>query len=608
MQPLRPDEPRQLGPYRLIAALGEGGMGRVLLGIAPDGRFVAVKQVHAQFAHDPGFRERFRREVNTSRLVSGAYTAAVMDADPEAETPWLASVFVTGPSLKEAVDAAGPLPVAALRHLATGLAAALHDIHRAGLIHRDLKPSNVLLTEDGPRVIDFGIARAVEDGQELTGTGAIIGSPAFMSPEQAGTAPVTPASDVFSFGALMVMAATGRGPFTGATTAQTLYNVVHHQPDLSAVPPDIRRLVEPCLAKDPAYRPTPAQLLDFLGHLPPGATPWPDAVHARIRQQDAEVRAALSLPLPAWQPPPPKPKPAKKRRRWVWAVGAAVLSVLLVAGTVTVYRLAQSAKAERETPPALSIQDALTPERLLRVDPCRVLDGDYEPDDRAVRTYSCPYQGKGDVNVELVLGNPLETTGIRTSPTVIEGQGVLLNDISGGCEAMVRLPSRPGSSVMVTNSSRDGDPCAVAETALTRALHRLRDPAVDRQVPPGSVLPVDPCAVLDDATTQRILGAAVKPESKALRRCEWAGQDTLTLHLDVMYPDTEGVGIDLGGIPARRTEATGGGPVTCTINWTHRGTGDGETDQVRVSYTSSVNACGKAEEAAKSVIPKLPKP
>jgi serine/threonine protein kinase len=270
MKPLNPDEPRQVGRYRLVAALGEGGMGRVLLGVSPDGRLVAVKQVHPGFAHDDGFRSRFRREVQISRMVSGAYTAAVMDADPDAPTPWLASVFVAGPSLKEAVEAAGPLPPAAVRVLAVGLASALTDIHRAGLIHRDLKPSNVLLTDDGARVIDFGIARAAEGDSELTHTGSIIGSPGFMSPEQADGRPLTPASDVFSLGGLLAMAATGRAPFGGGSTPQVLYNVVHSRPDLGSLPPELRRLIEPCLAKDPAQRPTPAQILDFLGPVQPG--------------------------------------------------------------------------------------------------------------------------------------------------------------------------------------------------------------------------------------------------------------------------------------------------------------------------------------------------
>ncbi|MFD2399032.1 serine/threonine-protein kinase [Prauserella oleivorans] len=316
MRPLRPDEAGPIGQYRPLALLGEGGMGRVFLAVAPDGRLAAVKQIHPGFAHDAGFRARFAHEVDASRRVSGAYTAAVMDADPEADAPWLASVYVAGPSLREAVDAAGPLPLPALHRLAVGLAAALAEVHRAQLIHRDLKPGNVLLTRDGPRVIDFGIARAAE-GSELTGTGAIIGSPAFMSPEQAASAQLTPASDMFSLGAVLVMAATGRGPFTGTTAAQTLYNVVHASPELSGVPAEVRQIAEPCLAKDPAQRPTPAQLLDFLGPVPPGLSPWPPAVETLIARQEAEVRAALSWPVPI---PPAEPRRARRgsrsQRRW----------------------------------------------------------------------------------------------------------------------------------------------------------------------------------------------------------------------------------------------------------------------------------------------------
>lgn len=187
MRPLGAGAPAVAGPYRLLAELGSGGMGRVLLGAGPDGRLVAVKQVHARFADDDGFRARFRREVAASRKVSGAYTAAVMDADAEAPTPWLASVFVAGPSLGAAVEALGTLPEETVRRLAAGLVTALAEIHRAGLIHRDLKPDNVLLAEGGVRVIDFGIARAAERGTDtrLTQTGWMIGSPASMSPEQA---------------------------------------------------------------------------------------------------------------------------------------------------------------------------------------------------------------------------------------------------------------------------------------------------------------------------------------------------------------------------------------------------------------------------------------
>ncbi|WP_242426931.1 MULTISPECIES: serine/threonine-protein kinase [unclassified Streptomyces] len=317
-------EPTLLGPYRLLAALGEGGMGRVFLGAAHDGRLAAVKQVHPRFASDAGFRARFLREVAASRRVSGAYTAAVMDADAEAELPWLASVFVTGPSLGSAVRATGPLPETAARRLALGLATALVEIHRVGLIHRDLKPENVLLAEDGVRVIDFGIARAAEPGgsaepTQLTQTGWVIGSPPFMSPEQAESRELTPASDVFSLGAILVLALTGASPFAGASTFQTLYNVVQGAPDLSGVPEGLRGIVEECLAKDPAARPTPARLVELLGPVPPAARVWPAAVHAMVTEQRSRIGALLgegpepTAVVPAQQtsaPAVPVPTPA----------------------------------------------------------------------------------------------------------------------------------------------------------------------------------------------------------------------------------------------------------------------------------------------------------
>ncbi|MFA7763139.1 serine/threonine-protein kinase [Streptomyces sp. NRRL S-448] len=294
--------------------LGQGGMGRVLLCAGPDGRLVAVKQVLAHFADDEGFRARFRREVAASRKVSGAYTAAVMDADPDAPTPWLASVFVSGPSLGAVVKADGVLEEAVVHRLAAGLASALAEIHRAGLIHRDLKPDNVLLTEDGVRVIDLGIARATESGVEgdtgLTRTGWVIGSPAFMSPEQAESKPLTPASDVFSLGSMLVMAFTGSSPFAGTSTLQTLYDVVHSTPDLSAVPDGLRGIVERCLAKDPAARPTPGQLLELLGPVAPAGRQWPPAVYRMLAAQRADIDRLLSGDTAtAVAPPEPLPEP-----------------------------------------------------------------------------------------------------------------------------------------------------------------------------------------------------------------------------------------------------------------------------------------------------------
>lgn len=295
VRPLGASGPREVGPYRVLAELGRGGMGRVLLGSGPDGRLVALKLVHEQFAADDVFRARFRAEVAASRAVSGAYTAAVVDADPDAPTPWLASVFVPGPSLQETITAIGALPEQAVLRLTAGLATALIQIHRAELVHRDLKPSNVLLADDGPRVIDFGIVRAVggDRAGELTRAGWLIGSPAFMSPEQAESEPVTPASDVFSLGSVVVAACTGASPFADTTTRQTLDNVVQADPDLSGMPTAIRRIVEPCLAKNPANRPTPAELLETIGNIAPSARTWPAEVHQLITRRQAEVARIL---------------------------------------------------------------------------------------------------------------------------------------------------------------------------------------------------------------------------------------------------------------------------------------------------------------------------
>ncbi|MEW2352953.1 serine/threonine-protein kinase [Spirillospora sp. NPDC029432] len=342
MRPLETSDPRQIGPYRMLAQLGRGGMGRVLLGSGPDGRLAAVKLVDEQFVHDEGFRGRFRREVRASRRVAGAYTAAVIDADPEAAEPWLASVYVPGPSLHEVVAAAGPLAAGPALRLAAGLAAALTEVHRAGLVHRDLKPSNVLLTEDGLRVIDFGIARAAEgeDGTQLTHTGALVGTPGFMSPEQALGRELTTASDVFALGSTLVYACTGQGPFNARSTPQTLQNVIHAGPVLGDLPDLIREIVPACLAKDPAARPEPAELLRTIGEVPPSARPWPDPVHDTIARQDAEVARLLQAPAPhvppgpASAPAPTAVAPAPGRRRFLlMAGGGAALGLAALGGT-----------------------------------------------------------------------------------------------------------------------------------------------------------------------------------------------------------------------------------------------------------------------------------
>ena len=275
---LQPGDPPTIGPYRLVGRLGQGGMGQVFLGVSPGGRPVAVKAIRAELAADPQFRTRFGREVAAARRVSGVFTATVVDADIEGPVAWMATAYVPGPSLAEAVESYGPLPGPSLLALAAGLAESLSAIHAAGLVHRDLKPSNVLLAEDGPRVIDFGISRAVESATSLTQTGLVIGSPGFMSPEQAVGADVGPPSDIFSLGAVLAFAATGRGPFGTGATATLLYRVVHGTPDLDQVPATVRPLIERCLTKDPAQRPTTGSLLAEVGALQPTGDWLPDSI------------------------------------------------------------------------------------------------------------------------------------------------------------------------------------------------------------------------------------------------------------------------------------------------------------------------------------------
>ncbi|MBD0691308.1 hypothetical protein BG452_34510 [Streptomyces sp. CBMA123] len=261
MRALGSDDPRQVGAYRLLRRLGSGGMGRVYLGRTAGGRTVAVKVVRTELADDTEFRARFRQEVAAARRVGGAWTAPVLDADTEGEPPWVATGYVAGPALDAAVREHGPLPETAVRALGIGLAGALAHVHGLGLVHRDVKPSNVLLTLDGPRLIDFGIARALDATSGFTRSGYVVGSPGFMSPEQANGRPSGPAGDVFSLGAVLAFAATGVHPFgEGVSAAVLLYRVLHEEPDVTGVPDALRAVVLHCLAKDPAARPTPHQL------------------------------------------------------------------------------------------------------------------------------------------------------------------------------------------------------------------------------------------------------------------------------------------------------------------------------------------------------------
>ena len=308
---LEPSDPRLIGPYQLVGRLGAGGMGRVFLGVSAAGRPVAVKVIHAGLAADPEFRARFSIEVAAARKVSGLFTALVVDADVDAQVPWLATAYVSGPSLSEAVRDGGPLSVARLLGMAAGLAKSLTAIHAAGVVHGDLKPSNVLLALDGPRVIDFGISQAAE-AAPLARAGLVVGTPSFMSPEQAAGQAVGPFSDVFSLGTVLAFAATGRKPFGTGPAAAVLERVVRGAPDLGGVPAEVLPLIERCLVKDPAGRPAAAALLaevtavqaavDQPAGSVPAAGPGPGTASPAPRAASAAPRAASPVPRRWWRP------------------------------------------------------------------------------------------------------------------------------------------------------------------------------------------------------------------------------------------------------------------------------------------------------------------
>ena len=313
-------------------------MGRVFLGLSAGGRPVAVKVIRAELAADQEFRVRFGREVAAARRVSGLFTALVVDADVDGPLPWLATAYVAGPSLSEAVTGYGPMSVQSVLALAAGLAEGLSAIHAAGVVHCDLKPSNVLLSQDGPRVIDFGISRAAE-AVSVTGAGLVVGSPGFMSPEQATGQEIGPPSDIFSLGAVLTFAATGAGPFGAGSSPELAYRLVYSPPSLGELPAQLHPLVERCLAKDPRERPTADEVLAEAGAVHP-ATGWPLGCSPRT------------------SPSPPRSRISSRRRWWrpltaagVTAGGlAASVAVSLAPGSVARHSTA-ALFAPRAMPP-----------------------------------------------------------------------------------------------------------------------------------------------------------------------------------------------------------------------------------------------------------------
>jgi serine/threonine protein kinase len=400
MVELAPGDPETIGPYRLRGRLGAGGMGRVYLGLSPGGRSVAVKVIRADLAQDAEFLARFRREVAVARTVSGLFTAPVIDADVDGPMPWLATAYVPGPSLADAVGEHGPLPAASVLALARGLAEGLSAIHAAGVVHRDLKPANVLLAEDGPRVIDFGISRAVE-ASVLTHTGLVVGSPGFISPEQAEGREAGPPSDIFSLGAVLAFAATGQGPFGSGSTPALVYRVVHTGPQLDLMPAEVRSLAERCLAKDPAMRPTAADLLAAAAYPAAGWLPEPvTRAQAAAPLTMTAPRPAATAGAPAPVPPVPgsplapgspptggpgRPPRRAKLGRWRPLTATLVLSGLVGAGATAAVTMtagsapAHAAQSAPQTTPAQTPTAASMPASSVPASPAGTAPGTPPP-------------------------------------------------------------------------------------------------------------------------------------------------------------------------------------------------------------------------------------
>ncbi|WP_405787304.1 serine/threonine-protein kinase [Streptomyces sp. NBC_01367] len=392
-EPLRADDPSTVAGYRIAARLGAGGMGRVYLSHTQGGRPVAIKVVRPELAEDPAFRRRFRREVEAARRVRGAYTAELIDADADGTPPWLATLYVPGPSLSQAVARRGPLPLPAVLWLLAGVAEALQAIHDAGIVHRDLKPSNVLLAADGPRVIDFGISLA-SDTTAHTATGAAIGTPQYMSPEQASAGEVTAAADVFALGQTAAYAALGEPLYGTGPSATVLYRIVHSAPDLSRLPQELRPLIARCLAADPQDRATPAEIVAWcrteLGEdadadggpalwrevtgpeltvpepvpepVPesapapgPGPAPGSTASHAPAPGSPHTMRQVWQPPQPAHPEAPEGPEQRRRRRRrnaLVTAASVAASAMLLGTLWVVIDQAADGLRDRAKSPTA----------------------------------------------------------------------------------------------------------------------------------------------------------------------------------------------------------------------------------------------------------------
>ncbi|MFD3705485.1 serine/threonine-protein kinase [Nocardia sp. NPDC058658] len=621
MQPRDRKDPELLGRYRILAVIGSGGMGRVFLGQAPDGRLVAVKQVHADLTGDSEFRARFEREVLASGRVTGAYTAGVVGHDVESEKPWLASEYIPGPSLQEVVNDFGRLTPSGLKLLAIGLAMALLEIHRTGLVHRDLTPSNVLLTNEGPRLIDFGIARALDDDISLTATGAVIGSPAYMSPEQAECGTLTTASDVFSAGAVLAMAATGLSPFAAGSTPQTLYNVLYVEPDTSAVPQPIRGIVDACLSKDPAERPTPSELLAAAQQLEVEPV-WPVRVRRRVAEYERDATALAAGDTVPSAELSQKPQRDQRARGIRALVAVATVSVAILIGSMLVgIGVPGNAVAMTDPPLVLTEREALLLDTCALVGPEVLGDfGTYRSTPRGVYESTC------SVNMTDPAGQKLQLTmsigyGWAFDTAVPTGSTIAWLPVRGTrkegktCDRFVE--TQAGSRLPLNmEASGLADSCPLAERALAAVIRRLAVNPPLRKVAAGSLQLVNACAIMDRDVNLRVVGDPAKKNPTGPSSC-WAtganGEFHLNFHeqsrKDNKVPNSSFQKLaSLDGWAGTIDDRGGWCEYTLTIRPTRNDLAEVANATYIPYYDSATDGCDRLRTLLTPILAKLPKP
>ncbi|MFC4124055.1 serine/threonine-protein kinase [Nocardia rhizosphaerae] len=635
LHPRGPAEPATIGRYRVLGTLDSAAGFHELLAAAPDDTLVVVRRAAAELLGEPDFRVRMRHTAVAAMRVSGANNTTVIDVDADAERPWIASAFVPGVRLDRAVAEHGPLPVPAVRALASAMAAALRTIHAAGLVHQRLRADAVLLAADGGRLGDLGITPAT--GASSTGT--LLGTPDFLSPEQAVGVAVTPASDVFALGSVLAFAAGGVAPFAAASVPYTLFNIAQREPDLSRVPEPLTELIAACLRKDPAARPTPAQILDYLGGPPSAPAPWPVPVRDDIGRLRDAATVLLAAAPPIEPPPSPPARPLPEalvgfgraalerggraarygRSRWH---AASVVARGVLAGGLAVLLLVLGGVAYAVTRPAAEPAPVtgLSLDQLRRIDACAWLTSALGAEVpvgpaplaaadltlRPTSTWGCVATGKQYI-FGLALGERDEY--LTPNVTVVDGVPVIDGSEAACSRAIASPGADPPTGIVVTMSSpSEVEGCAGIDY-LAANIARSMTTAPRAENRDSSLALLDPCALLDhDLVAAKIGRTAERPTIADAHTCQWDARVRLSVQLlrtssltsddDAPTTVTDGLRIYLD---------KGTSSAICTRAYR---ASDAEEESIEVSVHGATSmreeSCAIATEVLRQVVSELP--